>query len=72
MNSKVVVRAAIYGALAFILSAQDELREMPEFKDVTLKAWVVFALTTIAAVLVPLRAFIDQTVERENGGSKPQ
>lgn len=71
MNSKIVIRAAIYGALAFIVFSQDALRDMPEFKDVTMKAWIEFVLGATASVLVPIRAFIDQTVARDNGNGKP-
>lgn len=70
MNKNIWVRGFIYGALALITFWQAELQDMNEFADVTPKEWAVFAIGSVAALLIPLRAFIDQTVARENGNAK--
>lgn len=70
MDRKVFIRGAIYAAIAFIVFAQDALRDMPELSEVTAKSWVLFGLGAVAQMLVPLRAFIDQTVARQENNNK--
>lgn len=72
MNSKVVIRGSIYGALALITFLQGELPDFPELNAASAKQWLILILGTTAAVLIPIRAFIDQTVSRENGNGKEQ
>ena len=71
MNPKVINRLLIYAILGFVTFSQEGISDIPGLDPNTV-AWVKYACGAILAALIPIRAFMDQTIARENGDKEPK